>query len=196
MPQDVDDPRVAATRQHDEALVAHVDDHGLIVPDPGVGLPARVAAGELEREALLEVREPIDLARHQHRAVEEQRGTRVLDHLPTLAIEVLMARRRHPDLLAVGEHDLALPPGIGVEHERHTPPHAAVEALESAVVIGVPVGEDDAAELPRIDAEHVEIVRRRVLGQPRVVEERLAPAVAVHRQRQRVPVLGAQLVAV
>ena len=72
MAKDVDDPRVAAARQDHQPLAGNLDHYRLIVPDPGVRLPAVFASLLLDRKPLLEVRDTIDLARDENGFVEEK----------------------------------------------------------------------------------------------------------------------------
>jgi hypothetical protein len=67
----------------------------------------------MEGESLFEVGDPVDLPGDKNRVIEQHRGSLFLDHLPALAIEVVVTGRRHPDLGTRRKHDLAFPPGGG-----------------------------------------------------------------------------------
>jgi hypothetical protein len=74
VPADVDDPSVAAAGNHEEALVLDVDDERLIVEDEGVGLPAAVNPGLLQREPGLVAGGAGYFAGDQDGSVEQEAG--------------------------------------------------------------------------------------------------------------------------
>jgi hypothetical protein len=84
---DVDDARMAAAGQDDEAPSAHGRDKGLVVESARVRLPPSLPVGLVEGEALLELGRAVDLAGDQERAVEEKRGPAFLDDLEAGSLE-------------------------------------------------------------------------------------------------------------
>ena len=72
MSQDIDDARMAATREHNKSLVLEMADDSLVVPNPGIGCPSTVRPGLLEGEAFLEIRHALDLPSHQDHAVKQE----------------------------------------------------------------------------------------------------------------------------
>src|SRR5215475_10728691 len=103
-----------AARDHDETLALDVDDQALIVPDHRVWFPTSPRVRVMDRETLLERGEPLHLTGDEHGRVEEERRSRLLDHLDPLRFEVEPARRRKQEFSTGREDDLALPPGLGV----------------------------------------------------------------------------------
>ena len=99
---DVDDPGVATAGQDHESAVGETHHECLVVEDQRVGLPAAVHMCLVSGEARLERRRAIDLARHEHRAVEQEGGLLLLDDLEARALECgaagrgQLARRRGP----------------------------------------------------------------------------------------------------
>src|SRR5207253_2784592 len=133
----------------------------LVVPDHVVGFPTLFAAPVLDRKPGLEIRGPLNLTRHQYAAVHEQAWSPLLEHLDSFVIEVHRSRRRGRDLPAVGENDLALEPGIWVQHQRQsTLSNSRDHPDQTAVMVGVPVRENDGAQLADLEAENIEIVER------------------------------------
>src|SRR6478672_2278394 len=93
--QRIDDPGVAAAGEHDQALAANVRHERLIVEDELVGLPLAVPARLVARcETLLERGRAIDLAGHEQRAFEEERGLTPLGDLEAGAFERVPAGGR------------------------------------------------------------------------------------------------------
>jgi hypothetical protein len=70
---------VAAAAEDDEAAFGRAQHHRLVVQDQRVGLPAALPECLASTEASLELRGAIDLARDQHRAVEQDGGPALLD---------------------------------------------------------------------------------------------------------------------
>jgi hypothetical protein len=70
---DVDDSRVPAAGEHDQPAPGDAGDQRLILQDQRVGLPALAAPGLVDREALLEAGDPVDLPGDQHRPVVPER---------------------------------------------------------------------------------------------------------------------------
>ena len=192
---DVDGPRVAAAGQHDQPFASNVDDHRLVVPDPGVRLPSIVSAGLLAGEALLEVSHPLGLPAHEHRLIEEQRRSSFLDDFDALCGEVGSARRGHVDLRAGREDDAPIPPRVGVQHEGHARlPESPEHPLQTGVVVGVAVGEHNRAKVGGSNVEDVHVPDGGVTAETGVVEDRLCMPAPAHRQEQGEAVLGAELV--
>src|ERR1035438_1805252 len=98
--------------KHDQAQPSHIDDHGLVVPDPRIGLPAPgPGQGLLDGKAALERGLALGLPAHEHRLVEEQGRSALFDDLDTFGLEVGPARWRQAELSAGWEHHPA--PGAG-----------------------------------------------------------------------------------
>src|SRR5215218_309300 len=142
--QHVDRSGVAAPRKHYEALALEIHNYRLVVPDPGIRLPAAVRARVIEREALLKVGNALDLAGYQHRAIDQEARLALLGDLDPLAVEILAARWWEVQLGARREDYLAVSPGLRVDNERHPPGTDAPDhTLQPAVVIAVPVRHHD-----------------------------------------------------
>ena len=62
MPYDINCASMTATGKDNQTFIFQMANYGLIIPDPGVGLPTSVGTSELLREALLEVCNPVNLA--------------------------------------------------------------------------------------------------------------------------------------
>lgn len=137
--QHIDDSRMAATRENHKTLVPNVDCNRLIVPGPSVGLPPLFSLDMLKRKALLEIRDSINLSRDQYRAAKENRRSNLLDHLPSLPVEITETRRGQANLRTGGEYDLPFPPSVGMNDERHRTTNPAEESLEPTVMISMPV---------------------------------------------------------
>ena len=191
----VDRPGVATAGQYDQPFASDVDDHRLVVPDPRVGLPPIVGPSVLEGESLLEISHPFRLAAHEHRPVEEQRGAAFFDHLDALGGEVGSTRWGHVDLGAGGEDDASIPPGVGVQHERHAgSPQSSEHALQTGVVVGVSMGQDHRPQVGGANLEDIHVVHGGVAAETGVVEDRLGLPPSLHGKEQGEPVLGPQLI--
>ena len=149
--QRVDDPGVAAAGEHDQALAAHVRDERLVVEDELVGLPLAVAARLVAgRQALLERGGPIDLAGHEQRAVEQERGLAPLGDLEAGAFERVPARGRDQHRLAARERDPSPVPGLRVEEDGQlVRPELPDQPLHPAHVVEVAVAEHDRLDIAR-----------------------------------------------
>src|SRR5829696_4984320 len=146
--QYVDRSGVAAARKYDQALALEIHNDRLVIPDPGVRLPAAVRACVIEREALLKIGNALDLAGHQHRAIDQKARLALLSDLDPLAGEVLAARWWEVKLGTRREDDLAISPSLGVDNERHPPGTGAPDhAFQPAVVVAVPVRQHDGPQI-------------------------------------------------
>src|SRR3954470_7661739 len=77
--QDVDDPRVAAARQNDEALAADGGHERLVVENQGVGLPGSVPVRLVTWKPALEIGSAVDLTGDEQRPVEQERRLLLFD---------------------------------------------------------------------------------------------------------------------
>ena len=73
VPHRVDDARVTAAAENHQATVSEPDHECVIIEDQRVCVPASVAQRLMSVEPRLEWRGPIDLARDQHGAIEQER---------------------------------------------------------------------------------------------------------------------------
>ena len=87
VPHDVDDAGVTTAGEDDEPAPGEAHHDRLVVEDQRVGLPAAVDVRLVSQEAGLERRRAIDLARHEHRPVEQERRLSFLDDLEARALE-------------------------------------------------------------------------------------------------------------
>ena len=111
----------------------------------------------------LELGHALDLARHQNTVVEQQAVSALLDHLQPLGLQVVATRRRQAQLAARREHDAALTPRVGVDHQRQSrAPLPTDQPLETAVVVGMAMRDDDRAQVAHRHLEHVEVARHRM----------------------------------
>ena len=118
----------------------------------------------------------------------------LLDHLQPLGLQVVAARRRQAQLAARGEHDPALTPRVGVNHQRQSrAPPPTDQSLETAVVVGMAMRDDDRAQVAHRHLEHVEVARHRIGREPSVVEHSMTITVALEGDHGREAVLGDQL---
>ena len=98
MAQDVDRTCMAATRKHHQPQSGHMDNHAVIIPNPGVRLPMAVCITRLlQREALFEVCDARHLAGHEHRIIQHQRRATLLKDIPPFTIKIASVGRRHVD---------------------------------------------------------------------------------------------------
>jgi hypothetical protein len=148
----------------------------------------------VDREPLLEVGHALDLTGYQDGVVHQERLASLLDQLEALGFDVRAARWRQTELGPGREDNLALAPGFGMDDERQ--PSVAVaseQALQAPVVIRMTMGDHDRAQVFDGNAEHIEVPAESIGRQPRVVEDRAAPPLGLHREERREPVLGDQL---
>src|SRR2546423_8987879 len=115
---------VGAARHDHQALVLHVDDHVLVVPDHRIWLPTSGRTDVVDRESLLEIGHAPDLTGYQDGVVHQQRRASLFDQLEALRFDVRAAGRRQTEFGTGWEDNLALAPGFGVDDERQ--PSAAV----------------------------------------------------------------------
>src|SRR5947209_3887460 len=169
--QHVDRAGVRTAREDHQAAVAHVDNERLVIPDHRIGLPAIAVPRLVDRKATLELGDPLDLSGNQNGAIEQQAVRALLDHLKPLRLKILTARRRQSQLAARGKGNSSLAPSIGVNHQRQprTPP-TADQPLETAVMIGVTVRDDDRTQVTHGDLKHVEVAGHGVRREASVVE--------------------------
>ena len=99
--QDVDDPRVAAAGQDNEAMASDGGHERLVVEDQRVGLPGSVPVRLVDGEPALELGRAVDLTGDQQRPVEQERRLLLLD-------DVKAGPWRAP-LLVVGSSTGSLP---------------------------------------------------------------------------------------
>ena len=85
---------VAATGQHDEPFVLHVDHDRLIVMNPRIRLPLAIDQRELIWTAFLERRRTRDLSGHERMSSDQHRRTALFDNLDILGFEVTLVRRK------------------------------------------------------------------------------------------------------
>lgn len=107
---------------------------------------------------------------------------------------LLLGSWRHAYLCPRWEDDLAFPPGVGMQHQRHVATRPPEQAFEPSVVVGMSVREDDRPKVTGVDLQDVEIVGGSALRQPGVIQDPVGAPVAVNLHRQGVPVLSAQLI--
>jgi hypothetical protein len=90
----------------------------------------------MDREALLERGQPLDLTGDKDSRVEQKRLSSLLDDLDSLGFEVVPGRWRKPQLSPGREDDLAFPPSLGMDHKREPPPPMPLEQrLQAAVMV-------------------------------------------------------------
>jgi hypothetical protein len=90
----------------------------------------------MDREALLERGQPLDLTGDKNGRVEQQRLSSLLDDLDALGFEVAPVRRRKPQLTPGREDDFPLLPGLGMDDEwEPLPPIPLEQRLEPAVMV-------------------------------------------------------------
>jgi hypothetical protein len=195
--QDVDRARVRAARDDDQPAVLDADDHVLVVPDHGIGLPVLAGACEVDRKSALEVGRALDLPRDEDGVVDEQRLPAFLHDVHSLGLEVGSTRRWQAELGPRRQDDLALAPRLGMDDQRQPQTSVAREqALEATVVIGVAVRDHDRAQILHRNLEHVEIAGQTVGGQSSVVQDAAPVPLALDRDQRREAVLRDELAAV
>src|SRR2546430_1999295 len=88
------------------------------------------------------------------------------------------------------------PAHCSVLHEWHVAStDTAKNSFEPTVMIGVSVGENDGTQVVHVRIKHIYIVENRVAPKSRVVEHRLAAALSLHREQQRITMFRDQLLA-
>ena len=115
LPHHVDDPGVTTSGEDHQAATGQAHHDRLVVEDQRVGLPAAVNVCLVSHEASLERRRAIDLARHEHRAVEQERRLLVLDDLEARALECGTAGRGQLGRLEARDRDSPTSPEVGVD---------------------------------------------------------------------------------
>src|SRR4029079_7920187 len=118
VPDYVDDPGVTASGQHHEAATRQAHHNRLVIEDQRVGLPAAVNIGFVSLEARLERRRAIDLARHDYRAVEQERRLSFLDDLESRALQRRAAGRGQLGRIEAGDRYAPTPPEVRVYQHR------------------------------------------------------------------------------
>jgi hypothetical protein len=118
----------------------------------------------------------IDLARHQHRAVEEERRPAVLDDVGPRPGERLAAGRGQLGRVVPGEAEPAPGPEPRMDQDRQAPaPEGPGDALHPGHVVEMPVAEHDRLDVPKREAQPAHVLHhagRRDAG----VEEQRVPA--------------------
>src|SRR5207248_9313294 len=192
--QHVDHAGVRTAREDHQAAVAHVDDERLVIPDHRIGLPAIAVPRLVDRKATFELGDPLDLPGNQNGAIEQEAVRALLDHLKPVRLKILTARRRQSQLAARGKGNSSFAPSIGVNHQRQprTPP-TADQPLETAVMSGVTVRDDDRAQVTHRDLKHVEVAGHGVRREASVVEHGAPLAAPLDADQRREAMLSNQL---
>jgi len=193
---DVHDAGMAAAGEDHQAAPTHLRDEGLVVEDQRIGLPRPVAVGLVTREALLEVRRPVDLAGHQQRAVEQKRGLALLDDLEARPLERALARRRQLDGITAGQRQPATAPELGMDEDGNVgPAELPDQPVHPGGVIPVTVAQHDHVDVARRDLQPAHVLDQAVRC-PSGIEQDPRLAVALgDRHQTREAVLGPQGVA-
>ena len=142
-----------------------------------VRLPDQQAAS---RRRLLEVGDPLDLA-GGHGVADHHRGLLGQHHLEPLGLQALAVELAHVERARRRGHE-TLAEGVlaaRIQRERALDRALVDQRRQRAVVVGVPVAEDQRVGPGRIDLEDCVIVREVQLGQ-REVEQDLAALRSAH----------------
>ena len=178
-------------------MPADVRHEGLVVEDQGIGLPASVPVGLVDREALFELGRAVDLARDQERAVEEERGLAVLHDLEAGALQRGLARRWQQHRVAARKSDSAPAPELGVDEDvsLRLTPQLAHESVHPGGVIPVTVAQHDDVDVTRVELESAHVLHQAVRRDSGVEQNRGCPVRFRHPHQAREAMLGSQEVA-
>ncbi len=193
VPDDVDDPGVAAAGEHDEPAVPDVDDDRLVVVHDLVRPPGAVAERLVRRRhAGLERRRAVDLAGDQQHPVQQERRLPAFHDREPGTLDSGPARRRQLQR-PVGRDDPPAEPEVRVqEHRQAGPAEPPGQAVEAHHVVEVPVAEDDGLERLRRDRQPVEVADEPVRRDAGVEQDAAGGTGVADLHQRREPVLRAQ----
>ena len=187
---DVDDARVPAAGEHDQPAPGDVGDQRLVVEDQRVRLPACAAPGLVDREALLEAGDPVDLPGDQHRPVVQERRLPLLDDAEACVFQRAAAGGGQLERLA-GNGQAPPGPELGVDQHRQVrPAELADQAGQPGGVVEVAMAADDRLDAGRILAQAAQVAGAPVGGHPGVEQQPAHPAALADLHQRGEPVLG------
>src|SRR5262245_3452695 len=163
---------MAATGQNNQTLIFHVDDQGLVVMNPWIGLPLSVNPGDLGRVSFLERCGSRDLPGDKRMVADQHRRRSIFDDLDALGLQITLAWRNMFSFMSVGKDILSFEERIRMQNDRH--PWLAVAFNQSdqpSRMIRVPVAKHDGMQLIGLYLQCVHIVQHTVDGYPRIEEE-------------------------
>ena len=133
----------------------------------------------------------VDLARHEHAAVDEQGRLPPLDHLEALRLQRAPAQGRQLEAVGARKGEPAARPDQRVHGHGQTAA-AARETGQPSGMVEVAVTQDDALHLAEVDSEPVGVVGHAVGRDAGVEQQRGRGRPPAHRHQRRETVFGAQ----
>src|SRR5712692_2000744 len=192
--QDIYDARVSAAGYHHQPFVAYIDDRRLVIVDPGIGLPLPINFRLLVLHARLEVGGALNLPRHKHGAIDQERWAALDQQRDALTLQVMQRGWWQVQHFVVIVDKAAFEKSVRVQQDGHAPLTKAVEeAVQPVCMVGMTMTDYDSLHLAEIHAQHVDIMQRTIRRDTRIEQNGFAFALVDDGYQRGDAMFSAQL---